>query len=487
MHIKKLVLKNYKKFEDFNAEFARAVYFFSGKNEEGKSSLLGAIGHLLSGDPRDVLRKGAEKGMAKIVVGDDNKNFDVELKFSKANPNGKITITTENGMKSDRKSMLQEIFGYSDFDAVEFSRWSETAEGRRKQVEAVKALLPVEVREKIDHIDTKIAEYVDLKKESLRDLKNATSLFDASKAELSGIKINEFENPVDVKKLLSDQEELLKVQAIAKSAEEGLAIRTKQLGELPGRISEANKNAEESAEKISKLIDKEKADLKAEIERLEKLSESRIKDLETGAENVKTELANELEAIEADRVLFVEKKAKAEAYLVSYKKATEGQESIADKIEKAELHNNNHKKVLLYKEREIAFNAAKEKDEENKDTADKLAAERKKLIEESKLPIPGLEFSEKGLTLNGIDFEHGKVSDSQIMNVAFNLVVATNPKVNVFCISRGESLDEDKLRLVMDVAKENGFQGFIEEVRRGQDGLMIEEYTEDTDEENTGE
>ena len=75
-------------------------------------------------------------------------------------------------------------------------------------------------------------------------------------------------------------------------------------------------------------------------------------------------------------------------------------------------------------------------------------------------------------------FIAGKVSDSQIMEVAAKLIIASNPTVNVFRIARGESLGQNRLQAIINIAKENGFQGFIEEVKRGQDELIIEEYTE---------
>ena len=87
-------------------------------------------------------------------------------------------------------------------------------------------------------------------------------------------------------------------------------------------------------------------------------------------------------------------------------------------------------------------------------------------------------FTEDGLELNGVPFVAGKVSDSQIMEVAAKLIIASNPTVKVFRIARGESLGEKRLKSIIDIAKKNGFQGFIEEVRRGQDDLTIEEYTE---------
>ena len=67
---------------------------------------------------------------------------------------------------------------------------------------------------------------------------------------------------------------------------------------------------------------------------------------------------------------------------------------------------------------------------------------------------------------------------SQQMMVAAKLIVASNPKVRVFCVSRGESLGAKRLQELITIAKENGFQGFLENVVRGQEEMRVEEYTE---------
>ena len=151
MYIKKLELLNFQVIREFNADFAGNVYFITGDNELGKSTLLKAIGALLTGQRDDVLRAGEKKGFAKMVVGDDGEEFDVSLSFTESNPRGTLTIKQKTtGMQTSNVSMLQKIFGYQDFDAVEFSRWSETAEGRRKQIAVVKSLLPEAARTRID-------------------------------------------------------------------------------------------------------------------------------------------------------------------------------------------------------------------------------------------------------------------------------------------------------------------------------------------------
>ena len=113
MIIKKLELLNFQVIKEFNADFEGNVYFITGDNELGKSTLLKAIGALLTGNRDAVLRNGEDKGFAKMVVGDDGEEYDVELRFTKANPRGTLSIKQKTtGMRSDNVSMLQKVFGF---------------------------------------------------------------------------------------------------------------------------------------------------------------------------------------------------------------------------------------------------------------------------------------------------------------------------------------------------------------------------------------
>lgn len=49
MYIKKLELLNFQVIKEFNADFEGNVYFITGDNELGKSTLLKAIGAMLTG------------------------------------------------------------------------------------------------------------------------------------------------------------------------------------------------------------------------------------------------------------------------------------------------------------------------------------------------------------------------------------------------------------------------------------------------------
>ena len=135
-------------------------------------------------------------------------------------------------------------------------------------------------------------------------------------------------------------------------------------------------------------------------------------------------------------------------------------------------------RVEQYKEKAAQLEDACQKAETLEANIVNLAVERRELIAGAELPIAGLSFTDEGLELNGVPFVPGKVSDSQIMEIAAKLVIASNPTVKVFRIARGESLGAKRLQTIIDIAKRNGFQGFIEQVQRGQTEMLVEEYTE---------
>lgn len=450
MIVKKLELVNFQVIKEFNADFDGNVYFITGDNELGKSTVLKAIGALLTGNRDAVLKNGESKGFAKMIVGDDGEEYEVELKFTKANPRGTLSIKSKTtGMKSDNVSMLQKIFGYTDFDAVEFSRWSETAEGRRKQIEVVKSLLPEEVRTRIAEIDTTVAGLKTERTGVNRDLKTYKSISDAAGQGLTTQDLKTYAKQKDITELMKEQAENAQLIEKAKTVRSALEQRKKQLEEIPERLAEAKATYEKAIEEAKKAI-----------ERTEKLYKEAIAQ------------------IESEKADYEARKANAEKWLANYEENNPEKLDTAEQLRKAEEHNKKAAKVADYLSKKKQADDKKAEAEKMDSEIAELSAEREKLISSAKLPISGLSFSDDGLVLNDVPFAAGKVSDSQIMEVAAKLIIASNPTVKVFRIARGESLGQKRLQAILDLAKKEGFQGFIESVVRGQQDLIIEEYEE---------
>lgn len=444
MYIKKLQLLNFQVIESFDADFVGSVYFVTGDNELGKSTLLKAIGALLTGNRDDVLRNGASKGFAKMIVGDDGEEFDVQLTFTEANPRGTLTIKQKStGMQTNNVSMLQRIFGYQDFDAVEFSRWSETAEGRRKQIAVVKSLLPEPVRNRIDAIDTEVATLKSERTGVNRDVKTFAALCEAAAKNLEPGDLER--KPIDVSELVAKQQANAALIEKAKTVRSMLAQRNEQLAAIPGRIKELEEQRD------------------AAIAQAKAIYEAAMKSLD------------------AERKMFEERKTNAEEWLKKYEANNPEKADLTEQLEKVRAHNERCQMAAQYAEKKKAYLAVKEKADSMDTRISELADERANLIANAELPIAGLSFTDDGLELNGVPFVPGKISDSQAMEIAAKLIIASNPTVKVFRIARGESLGAKRLQTIVDIARRNGFQGFIEQVQRGQSEMMVEEYNEKVD------
>lgn len=479
MIIKKIKLSNFQVIKDLEADFEGNVYFVTGENELGKSTLLNAIVALLTGNRDNVLKKGESKGFAKMIVGDDGEEYEVDLRFTEANPRGTLSIKSkESGMKTSNVSILNKIFGYTNFDAVEFSRWSETAEGRRKQIEVIKSLLPENVRTRIAEIDTAVAR---LKAERVgvsRDLRTYQSISDEAGKGLTSHDLENYSKPKDISGLMLEQQENIRLIEKAKAVRLMLAQRTQQLEEIPERLKQAEKIRDEEITKVIKCETEAKKEYDRIVAEAQKMLEAAKRKSKEDAKAASDKYDESIKRIGEEKADLEKKKINAEIWLAEYKGKDPEKLDTAEQLRKAEEHNRMVAKVSDYMaKRKQADYKMEEVEKMNSEIAE-LSSEREKLVSSAKLPISGLSFTEDGLVLNGVPFIAGKVSDSQIMEVAVKLVIASNPTVKVFCLARGESLGRKRLRTIIDIAKKNGFQGFIEEVKRGQQDLIIEEYTE---------
>lgn len=479
MIVKKLELRNFQVIKDFSADFEGNVYLITGDNELGKSTILKAIGALLTGDRDAVLRNGEDKGFAKMIVGNDGEEYEVKLSFTKANPRGSLMITSRTtGKKTDNKSALQALFGYTDFDAVEFSRWSETAEGRRKQIRLVKSLLPEQARDRIDAIDKEVEEVKNERMYVNATIKHLQIETDNAREELAGVDVTKYTEKIDMAKLLEEQRTNAQLIEKAKLVRGKRAERQKELSAIPDNIAQVHSDYTTRMEQVKYKLQATEAQYKKDLEQLKAKYEELRKNITIEAEAIENTKNDDLNYWDEKKADCETRINNADKWLAEYELNNPENIDIAWRVAEAEEHNKVVTLVKYHKAKADALADAKAKAEEHETHLTQLADERKQLVESSNLPVEGLSFSEDGLTLHDVPFVAGKVSDSQIMEVATKLIIASNPNVKVFRIARGESLGAKRLQSIVELAKANGYQGFIENVQRGQEELKIEEYTE---------
>lgn len=443
MTIKRLELRNFQAIKDFTADFSGYVYLIKGENEVGKSTILKSIVCLLTGERDAVLRNGEKNGFAKMVIGGDGKEYTVELRFTENDPRGTISIKAKDGMRSTNVSMLRTILNYRNFDAEEFARWSETAEGRRKQIQVVMGLMPPEIANRIKTIDAEVLQTKEARKSVNTNVKYKETELESIKAQLSDGDTETYTEPIDLTVLMQESNKAAEQRAKAENVKMQMTSLESELANIP----------------------KERERLAADLERAKK-----------AYEDAKAFYNRSIENVAAQEIEIKDKIGKAEQWLSEYD--AQPKEDAAEKLAAAQNHNAKCQIVKMFHAKQNEVDAERTKADKLNADLDAYAKERAELVAAAKFPIDGLSFGEDGLTLNDVPFVVGKVSDSQIMEVAAKLVIASNPTVNIFRIGRGESLGAKRLQSIVNLAKENGFQGFIEQVERGQETISIEEYRE---------
>lgn len=443
MTIKRLELRNFQAIKDFSADFTGDVYLVKGENEVGKSTILKSIVCLLTGERDAVLRNGEKNGFAKMIIGGDGKEYTVELRFTENDPRGTISIKAKDGMRSTNVSMLRTILNYRNFDAEEFARWSETAEGRRKQIQVVMGLMPPEIANRIKTIDTEVLQTKESRKAVNANVKYKETELESIKAQLSDGDIETYTEPIDLTVLMQESNKAAEQRAKAENVKMQMTSLESELANIP----------------------KERERLAADLERAKK-----------AYEDAKAFYNRSIENVAAQETKIKDKIGKAEQWLSEYD--AQPKEDAAEKLAAAQNHNTKCQIVKMFHAKQNEVDAERTKADKLNVDLDAYAKERAELVAAAKFPIDGLSFGEDGLTLNDVPFVVGKVSDSQIMEVAAKLVIASNPTVNIFRIGRGESLGAKRLQSIVNLAKENGFQGFIEQVERGQETISVEEYRE---------
>ena len=94
----------------------------------------------------------------------------------------------------------------------------------------------------------------------------------------------------------------------------------------------------------------------------------------------------------------------------------------------------------------------------------------------AKMPIPGLEVYAEGLGISGIPFEQIAESDKRKAAIGIAMGIEPQPPIKVLIIKDGRSLDTESWEVVREMAKEHGYQIWIQYVdESGEIGFVIKE------------
>ena len=157
----RIQIKNYKKVNDFDHVFSTGnLYLIRGANNIGKTSVIKAISAAFNAENLNANPIGAEDGPAVIQCNFTKDGISYSLKYTMENKNGKIVdsilLISDDNKKINNKTEIRNILSFNDFSVDQFFAYGLTAEGRRKQAEIIKRLLPEEVKFDLDVIEAQV-------------------------------------------------------------------------------------------------------------------------------------------------------------------------------------------------------------------------------------------------------------------------------------------------------------------------------------------
>lgn len=440
--ITNIKIKNFKSISDLNADINGSVIILKGENGVGKSSFLQAVAMLLTGSKdKSVLTKGEKNGSISCKVD----NYTIEYSFTEKSD--RLKITDEKGMSQTTQSAIQSILKYKTFDISEFIGWSESAEGRRKQIAFIESVMSADTVEKIHNIKADIATKKDERKALNDRISNGDKIVNNDIQKLPNWEEYFVAKPKDVTELLASVENANKKKNELNQLEFSL------------KTTRANFNPESYDSKIKTNLDLIE-EYKAKIAKIEQSN----KEIETDKQRYIEEFNGNVKAYEEKIASIV---------------IPDVPENINDMIAEANQFNSNIEKAVNINKNLIGLNAIKGNRDAIENDIKTMETELADTIKNSDIPVSGLAFGDDGLTYNGLDFRNGVLSDSEIMEVAVLLGLSANKSLPIVTLGRGESLGSKRFQQIVDIVRKNNAQIFIEQVERDQENLVITNYTEE--------
>lgn len=414
MQIVSLTAENFKRLRAVLIEPKGGLVQVTGRNAQGKSSVLDAIAAALLGKdacPSDPIRHGETSATVKLDLGE----VVVTRKFT---PSGStLTLTNSEGAKfSSPQKMLDSLLGALTFDPLEFTRLRP-----RDQFDQLKAVAKVELD--LDQLDGLNSRDFDRRTDLNREAKQL-------RAQLEGL-------PAPVPN--QAPAELRDMAALVQQVQDLSAMRLDAVHERDER------------QRLQNEVDRKRAE---------------IETLRQRAIALQAEVKELLPQLEAP--LATQDPETFDAEIAS----------INESIRTAQRHNEAVAQARQQAQRRKELEAqAKAKEEQAQQLTEAMEARQRakeEALAAAAFPVAGLSLGDGQVLLNGVPLS--QASSAEQLRVSTALAMAANPQVQVVLIREGSLLDEDSLHMVAQMAAAKGYQVWIEKVDSSRSvGVVIED------------
>lgn len=413
MKIIRLKAENIKKLVAVEITPSGSVIKITGKNASGKTSVLDSIFWALGG-LNGIQAQPIRKGQTKAKVELDLGEMIVKRIFNEGGTTS-LTIENKDGLRfKSPQTMLDGLLGKLSFDPLDFMR-----QDSRKQFETLRQLTGVDFS-KLDAMrQVTYSERADIN----RDIKRL-------EVQIEGMNV-----PADAPK-----EEVSGADIVAKIEE------SNKLREKRASLSRDVLSLETSAEDTERQM----LDTKAKIEELTKHYKAR--------QSALLGMSDDIEA--------TEKKMKA----IQVPNISGLQADLAE----VELNNVAARSYQAREELIIELAGTRGKVSNLTSKIVTVDEEKQKQIAEATFPIKELGFGDGTVTYKVLPLE--QASHAEQLRVSMAMAMSLNPKLKVIRITDGSLLDSSSMKIIEDMAKDQDYQVWIEQMdETGKVGIVIEE------------
>ncbi|TXN38744.1 AAA family ATPase [Methylobacterium sp. WL30] len=412
MKIVQLQAENVKRLRAVSIEPDGNIVEITGRNGQGKSSVLDAIWWALSGTTHIQavpIRKGENEARIRLDLGE----IKVVRTFKKREDETFATtlvVESEEGARyPSPQKMLDALLGALSFDPLAFTRMDGKA-----QMEALKRFVPG-----VDFAAIEKANKEDFDRRTAWN-RDARTL----RSQAAGIEI-----PADAPAERVD--------------DAALVAEMERAGEQNALIERRRANREAAAAEVKRL-DIEAERIRAEIAALN----DRLRDAEGSADQKRGQLANA--------------------------------ETLPKQIDTAALRERiadaGRVNALVARREERARIEARAAEAEATSAAltkamDERTAAKREAIAKADLPVPGIEFGDDEILLDGVPFD--QASSAEQLRTSVAIAMAANPKLRVIRVQDGSLLDEEAMRILAEMAQASDYQVWIEVVQSGRSAAIV--------------
>lgn len=437
MQILELVAENFKKLRvvEIRPQGNAGVVKITGKNGQGKSSVLDAIWFALKGRkalPMKPVRKGAERMKVRLDLGE----FTITRTLGSGSDIPTLAIEMKQGKKRDKtpEAFLDDILGELTFDPLEFIRMDTKA-----QIAVLRQTAKVAID--FEAIAAANADDYEARKAVNAEVRRLEAQLQAHPPVLEGLPKEKVDEQAILERLNAAGERNKEARKVYEAKQE--------LGAAAARIG------------------LEKVQLRSKAEKLE----TEIADLEKTVRAKREEHGRILSDL--GKLDTRHKQAEAE-----FQNAPAGEEidvaALTEQLTAAQRTNRAIANRESYGILQAALEAKRRASEAFTRAIEQRDEQKREALTNAKMPIDGLVFDETQVLFKGIPID--QLGEGEQIRISASIGMAINPKLRVLCIRHGEALDEDGMKILEELARDNDFQIWMARVdSSGKVGIVMED------------